>query len=362
MACSTTSKSSNNFCRLVLASILISSAIAMAIDYNIIKKAYAADNNWYVGEGAKKGMYVKYNIRELDTNNGRPFEMTIYFKDKDEKGNWIAPVFVVDEGRVISGTFRLSALDLTALGTSDIPPEMNKYRSAYTNSLKWLSAYVPYPGQSLTAASWGKIGSIGGSEIKPAGKVKITSPAFPNPIDTTIIRYHKSVDSDIWVLNEFPYPVQAKTFVDVTTGSPRIQFEFNLLATGQGEPPKPEATSVAVKPPLTERTPRGTYFVRLNWEPETINVGNETRFNIEFMDDTQFPLDRVSYDLKISNSNGTSILDLKNQFAEDGTAEVQPVKINDSGPIKVQVIVNGVQGVESGAFIENADFDLTAVP
>jgi hypothetical protein len=357
MATGTMSETTNNFRRLILGAMLISSVMVIAIHYPI-RNAYAADNNWYVGEGAKKNMYVKYNIRELDTNNGRPFDMTIYFKDKDEKGNWIAPVFVVDEGRVISGTFRLSALDLTALGTSDIPPEMAKYRSAYTNSLKWLSAYVPFPGQSLSSASWGKIGSIGGSEIKPVGKATIKVPGFPKPVETTIIRYHKSVDSDIYILNEFPYPVKAKTFVDVTTGSPRVQFEFGLLATGQGEPPKPqEAATLVVKPPLTERTPRGTYYVRLNWEPETIHVGNETRFKIEFLDDTQFPLNRVSYDFKVSNPTGAAILDLKNQFAEDGTA-VHPVKFNNTGPIKVQVIVNGVQGVNAGAFVENADFDI----
>ena len=353
-------KISNDFGRFILGAMLISSVIGIAIDYPI-KNAYAADNNWYVGEGAKENMYVKYNIRELDTNNGRPFEMTIYFKEKDDKGNWIAPVFVVDEGRVISGTFLLSALDLTALGTSDIPTEMRQYRSAYSNSLKWLSAYVPQPGQSLSSASWGKIGSIGGSEIKPSGTAKITIPAFPQPIDTTIIRYHKSVDSDLWILNEFPYPVKAKTFVDVTTGSPRVQFEFELLATGQGEPPKPQGEVLAVKPPLLERTPRGTYFVSLGWEPETIRAGNETRFLVEVMDDTQFPLDRVSYDFKVLNSNSTALLDLQNQFAEDGTA-VHPVKFNDTGSAKVQVVVNGIQGVNAGEFVENTEFDIGVVP
>jgi hypothetical protein len=284
--------------------------------------------------------------------------MTIYFKDKDAQGNWIAPVFVVDQGKVISGTFILSDLDLTALGTSQIPAEMRQYRSAYTDSLKWLSSYVPKPGQSLGSASWGKIGSIGGSEIKPSGTAKISVPAFPKPIDTTIISYHKSVDSNLWILNEFPYPVKAKTFVDVTTGSPRVQFEFTLLKTGQGEPPKPQATVVAVKPPLLQQTGRGTYFVRLNWTPETIKVGSQTQFKLEFLDSTQFPLNLVSYNFKVLNSNGTAIVDLKNQFAESGTA-VQPVKFNNTGPIKVQVVVNGVQGGSNvGGFIESAEFNL----
>ena len=62
--------------------------------------------------------------------------MVIYFKDQDDKGNWIAPVYVEDQGKVINGTFILNPLDLSALGTSKIPPEMAKYRSAYANSLQ----------------------------------------------------------------------------------------------------------------------------------------------------------------------------------------------------------------------------------
>ena len=99
----------------------------------------------------------------------------------------------------------------------------------------------------------------------------------------------------------------------------------------------------------------------MNWQPEAIHVGNETRFNIEFLDDTQFPLNGVSYDFKISNPNGTAILDLKNQFAQNGVAD-QPVKFNNTGPVKVQVDINSVESANIGSFVENADFDLVVVP
>jgi hypothetical protein len=99
----------------------------------------------------------------------------------------------------------------------------------------------------------------------------------------------------------------------------------------------------------------------LGWEPETIQAGNETRFLVEVMDDTQFPLDRVSYDFKVLNSNSTAVLDLKNQFAEDGTA-VHPVKFNETGPAKVQVVVKGTQGVNAGEFVENSEFNIGVVP
>ena len=154
--------------QIFIISVVVSCAILATTDL-LFSNAFAVDNNWYVGEGVTKDMYVKYRMSHFDTNNGREFTMTIYFKEQDDKGNWIAPVFVEDQGKVLNGTFILSPLDLTALGTSKIPPEMKKYRSAYASSLQWLAAFVPKPGQSLTAGSWGKIASIGGSEIKPSG-------------------------------------------------------------------------------------------------------------------------------------------------------------------------------------------------
>jgi hypothetical protein len=97
------------------------------------------------------------------------FTITLYFKDFNKKENyWTVPVHVVDDqGKVINGTFHLSALDLSVLGTSSIPSEMKPYRSAYTDSLQWLASVVPKPGQSLTASSWGKIASIGGFCNRP---------------------------------------------------------------------------------------------------------------------------------------------------------------------------------------------------
>ncbi|HSF49706.1 MAG TPA: hypothetical protein VLA74_03010 [Nitrososphaeraceae archaeon] len=120
----------------VISVFLISLAVILAFQTQLSTKAFAVDNNWYVGEGVTKDMYVKYKMSHFDTNNDREFTMVIYFKDQDDKGNWIAPVYVEDQGKVINGTFILSPLDLSALGTSKIPPEMAKYRSAYANSLQ----------------------------------------------------------------------------------------------------------------------------------------------------------------------------------------------------------------------------------
>lgn len=343
---------SKMFVKFILTGLILTLGILFITTSNV-----QAQNDWYVGKGVEKDMYVKYSIQYFDTNNGRPFDMTIYFKDQDEKGNWIAPVFVEDQGKVINGTFILSSLDLTALGTSDIPPEMRKYRSAYANSLQWLAAYVPKPGQSLNAASWGKIGSIGGSEIKPVGQTQLNIPAFSQPIDTTRIEYYKSVSSNNYIKSDFPYPVMAKTYVDITTGNPPIQFQFILTETGKGQPTLPEAQEFQVTPPLMERTERGAYYVQLDWTPVPIVSGTETTFTIDFLDKDQFPTQTVSYNMKIMDSNDTAILDLKNQFTGSGTAN-QKVTFENPGRVGMEIEINSVKGVDMGAFVEKADFGL----
>jgi hypothetical protein len=321
-----------------------------------IKNAYAADdNNWFLGKGAKPNMYVTYKIYEHDTNEGQPFEMTIWFKQQDKTGNWIAPVFVVDQGKVISGTFKLSALDLTALGTSILPKEMSPYRNAYANSLQWLASFVPKPGQSLSAAYWGKIAAIGGSAISPSGTAKVTLPA--GTFDTNVITWHKGVDNHIWINKDLPYPVKAQTFADVTTGIAPIQYTFDLLAIGQGQPTTPKTQIEIPKPPLTLQTARGTYYIKLFWEPKLIKAANDTKFGILFMDNSQSIIKDVSYSFVITDSNGTVLKDVKDQKALNGNG-TQIVKFDKGGPVDVLVSVDAVSGGTNGDFVENAKFRL----
>ena len=345
---------------LIISSIFLFSIAAILVLHTQlpVKEALAQqqqDNNWYVGEGVTIDMYVKYRISHFDVNNGREFTMMIYFKDQDDKGNWIAPVWVEYQGNVLNGTFILSPLDLSALGTSKIPPEMGKYRSAYANSLQWLAAFVPKPGLPLNAGSWGKIASIGGPEIKPAGQQQLNIPAYPEPVDTTKIEYYKSVSSNLFILNGFPYPVMAKTYVDVTTGSPPIQFQYILTETGKGQPETPQSSIMEVNPPLLQRTARGDYFMQLDWNPNPITTGNETTFTIDILGKDKFPLTQVSYDFTITDANNTIITDLQNQRAREGT-QLHTVTFEEPEIVNVKVKVNSVQGRGTGMFVEQVNF------
>lgn len=325
---------------------------------SLFSNVYAQENNWYVGKGVKPDMYVTYKIQDHDTNQGQPFNMTIYFKEYNDTGKyWVAPVFVNDQGEIINGTFHLSDLDLTALGSSNIPPALLPYKNGYKSSLQWLEAFVPKPGQSLGANNWGKIASIGGSPIVPSGTATIA--VLAGPFETTLITYHKGVDNKIWVNKDFPYPIKAETYSDVTTGNPPVQYAFELLATGQGQPPIPKSLLESPKSPLIVQTARGSYYIQLFF-PEVITTGNESTFGLLFMDNKKSVVTDVSYAFKIMDKNGTAIVDLKNQKAVDGSG-IQKVKFEKPGPITVRVAIEAVGPAFLGDFVESADFKFVVV-
>ena len=190
-----------------------------------------------------------------------------------------------------------------------------------------------------------------------AGQQQLNIPAFPEPVDTTVVSYYKSVSSNTYILNGFPYPVMAKTYVDVTTGSPPIQFQYILTETGKGEPEAPQATVLEINPPLKQRTERGDYYIQLDWNPHPITVGEETTFTIDILDKDQFPTRQAAYNFMITDANNTPLLDLKNQLAREGT-NTHTITFEEPGTVNVTVRINSVAGVETGLFIEEVEFQV----
>jgi hypothetical protein len=211
----------------------------------------------------------------------------------------------------------------------------------------------------LSSAYWGKIASIGGSPIAPGASAKVTVPA--GTFDTKVITYHKGVDNNIWIAPNLPYPVKAQTYADVTTGNPPVQYAFDLQATGQGQPPIPKSQRVIPKPPLTIQTARGTYYIQLLWDPQTIQVGKATNFGVIFQDNSKTIQNGVAYSFKVTDSSGKVIRDVHNQGAQDGTGKQTDIIFTKAGPAKVLVSIDAVQGQPTGEFVENANFDVVAV-
>jgi hypothetical protein len=111
------------------------------------------------------------------------------------------------------------------------------------------------------------------------------------------------------------------------------------------------------KPPLTLQTERGTYFIRLLWDPPVIQVGNTTKFGILFLDRSQSILNQVTYDFIVKSSNNTVLKEFKDQKAPQGTG-VESVRFNQSGPATITIKVDAVGGNPMGEFVESADFGI----
>lgn len=340
-------------------------AIAFMLVFGILavssgaKSAYAQSDTWYVGEGAQQNMYVKYRIQEFDTHNADPFEMTIYF-EKQEAGDWIAPTFVVFNGEVFEGTLKLGDNMASLGGGSVIPDDLRPFIGAYGRSLQWLEAFTPKSKPlSLSAGSWGKIAAIGGEELKPLGKEQITTNA--GTFDTTVVGWHKGVDNKIWVMDNFPYPIKAETYVEVASGQAPLQFAFTLEKTGTGKPEVPKSEQEIPTPPLQRDTGRGTYTVSLDWQPASIEANSTVKFGVSFYGNDGLPLNRVSYDFTVTDAKGEKIYEKTNGFANDYTG-FEEVEVGSGGAMTVSVVVKSVSGQSTGAFTEQADFGLVVVP
>jgi hypothetical protein len=346
---------------------LITSLIAFGT-LNMMNSAFAQTPaqtpEWYPGEGIKQDMYVKYNIEDFDTNEKQPFVMTLYFQQLDQDGNWIVPTYVEANGRVLQGTLKLSDTMSPLLG-GEVPQEMRDFVGGYQNSLLWLDASTTKTEPlSLTAGSWGKIASIGGSEVKPSGTEQVQFAGAQDvcgapTCEATLITWRKGVDSKVWVVNEFPFPVKAETYADVTTPPQPIQYKFELLETGQGQPAAPTGTGEASGPPI-DPTTDGSHVI-LTWDPVSIQPNSTVNFGLELRDARNSPLTNVAYDFAVKDANGQMIQEFNNQQTQSGTATHQ-VTFNSAGPKIVTVQINSIGSRPVGQVIESTDFNVVVVP
>jgi hypothetical protein len=343
---------------------LITSVLVLGI-LNLMNTAFAQTPEWYPGEGIKQGMYVKYSIQDFDTNEKQPYMMTLYFQQQNEDGSWIVPAYVEANGRVLQGTLKLSETMSPLLG-GEVPQEMREFISGYQNSLLWLDASTTKTEPlSLTAGSWGKTASIGGGEVKPAGTEKVQFAGAQGvcgatSCDATRVTWHKGVDSNVWVVNEFPFPVKAETYADVTNPPAPIQYKFELLETGSGQPPAPAGAGGASGPPLVRTTTDGSRII-LTWNPVNIQPNSTVNFGLEFRDARNSTLNNVAYDLTVKDANGQIIQAFNDQQTQNGSA-TQQVRFNNTGPKILSVQMNSVGSRPVGQLIESTDFNVAVVP
>jgi hypothetical protein len=303
-----------------------------------IQTATAAET-WYSGEGLKEGDYFRYNLCHFDYKKCAQFEMDFWVEGKTETGDWNLEVLVIDGAKEIRGNMIIGRVAPEPLGGSD---NLAQYRGAYKSSIVWLSSFANrIEPKDFASPAWGKIGNIGGQPVGP----------FPNPgtketvivpagsFETYVIGFHKSTDSKIWVKDDFPFPIKALAFVDVTTGTIPTEYEFELLEYGNtANPPDflergTEHTATEDECPKddtfvesTSNLNTGKMVIYYRYAPEHPKPGCQVQWNLEFgkwFDPTQFESD-VHYDIFVVDKNDNRLRSLANDegrthlFTPDG--------------------------------------------
>jgi len=192
------------------------------------------DGTWYLGEGLKPGDYFEYSLCEIDLNDCTPIELRMWIKgdiQHESESLWDAKVVIFDGNKIIKGSMGLSKIAPEPITFDDV---LSQYAIAFKSSIAWLGAFATaqeddriHGPQAFNLPAWGKIGAIGGAQLTPIREETITIPA--GTFDTIVVGWYSGDWNEIWIVDDFPFPVKALTYTWITTGIPPIMYQFTLL-------------------------------------------------------------------------------------------------------------------------------------
>lgn len=244
-----------------------------SLEYHTTFAAVNDDSFWYAGKGAKEKMYMVYQVRFNDIDDGKPFLLSMYFEkfvkyqplpirndsnlrdiipDKEgaeeqyasfinevrmreqlENSYWIVPVIVKNyRGETINGTFNLRENDFDVLSSSNVSKTLEPYQDAFRRSLSFFSYFATQENpKSLLSPHWGKLQSpfsLGNNSTQPKN---ITVPAGTFN-GTQLISFYGRPDANasngFWINKDLPYPIKATMPAMPFLGQP-LTFEFELI-------------------------------------------------------------------------------------------------------------------------------------
>jgi len=312
--------------------------------------------SWWVGEGLKKGDLFSYELCFVYYKECTKFRMDIWIEGDlqvETETKWLAQVVVYDGRYVIPGNLELGKIAPEPTGGSEV---LSPYRSAFKSSIVWLSSFANADKpKEFSIPSWGKIANIGGQQIIPTEMQTITVTA--GTYETALVSWRTGgQDSNVWVLDEFPFPIKAKTLVHVSSGTPPTEYEFELLDYKENVLENPFTEIVPNLPgkgqegciqnyelvSVKKSTENFSYIVEVRYGPENPAQGCEIEWFISFkskFSETQF-LDQVQYDILVVDDNFT--LPPERSIAEE---EAKPFLYAPSGFVHANIIVKENPGI-----------------
>ena len=286
--------------------------------------------DWWLGEGLKQGDQFSYRLCFVDYKECTFFEIDFWIEGEKQVGSeskWLAKAVVYDGHKVLKGDIEFGKVTAEPTGGSD---NLVTHRSALKSSISWLSSFATsYGGEggegpkAFDMPSWGKIGNIGGQQVRPLAIESVTVPAGTFDDAIKIGWRTGGTDSFIWLLDEFPFPLKASTWTHVAEGQPPQEYAFTLLNYQENVSSNPfidikgsDEEQIALGCPnnddldfkfLKKASANFEYGLEVGYKPEQPKQGCDIEWLIKFKskyDETEF-LNQVQYDIMVVDDKGT---------------------------------------------------------
>ena len=319
--------------------------------------------DWWLGEGLKQGDQFSYRLCHVEYKECQTFQMDIWIEGVKQVGSeekWLAKTVVYDGHHIIKGYIEFGKVTAEPTGGDE---ELATYRSAFKSSVSWLSAFATsYTGtdgkgpKAFNIPSWGKIANIGGQQVKPLSVDSITIPAGTFDDSIRVGWRSGGADSNIWIIDEFPFPIKASTWTHVSSGQPPQEYAFVLLdykENIQDDPFVGIVSSVQKKASLgcpdldriqftsiKKSTEKFHYGLEILYKPEEPKQGCDIEWLIKFKSkfyESEF-LNKVQYDILVVDENLRPIRSL-------ATEENKKFLYSPSGLTERSMLVNETVGL-----------------
>ena len=335
--------------------------------------------SWYPGENIKVGDYFKYKVCHAEYKDCTEFWFSMWvekevFGGPEDKLRF--QILVEDGNKVLKGQMDVGTLAPEPMGGT-VSANIMKYTSVYKNSITWLSSFATAPTdqpgkgpKAFMKPSWGKIANIGGEQVAPIGTEPTTVPA--GQFDTVLIGWKSGgVTSHISVVDEFPYPVKASTWVQVTEGASPQEYRFVLHEYKENVSSNPFAditdTEVAKKGSdcitnyemvkIYENTNTNSMVVNILYGPEKPRIGCDIEWVLEFKKTFSTDLfeNQVHYDVLQVDDNTAVIASAANDEGHDKL-------FSTSGKVHMYWTAQGEPGLQKFAVMVYGTGPLYSVP
>ncbi len=339
------------------------------------------DGEWHVGEELERGDLVSYKMCHAVYKECAEFTMDIWIEGDVQSGSetkWLANTVVRDGSKIVKGVMHLNKVG--AEPTTGGSEELTTYSSAFKSSIAWLSSFAnAAKPKQFSDISWGKIGNIGGEQVVPRGILPDGLNVPAGHFDEVIVIGWRTggAVSEVYVVDDFPFPIKASTWQHVSEGIPPQEYRFELLLYQKNvtEDPFADVVSTADQlagvdcPPISSLetsvkrvTRNAEYLLHVFYAPDIPVSGCPMKWQINFLnkfDETEF-LAQVQYDLRALNEGGMIVRSVAQDegrvflYSPSGLATIEMIVRENPGTAKYAIWIYGL--APEHTFPTNPDF------